>query len=104
MAPRKAGARYAGGSVLSSVTGWGHREHRVDAAQCARASEKLEGHIDGRRDRRAGHGDPQRLRDLAETTLQARGEIVEHAMYRCRVPLRQPLELLTHLAQYLAPL
>src|SRR6516225_11256329 len=96
MAPREAGARYAADFVLSSVARRRHGKRRVDAAQRARAPEELECHIDRRRDGGARHGDTQRLRDLPETTLQLRGEIVEDGVNRRRAPLWHLLKLLTH--------
>src|SRR6516162_5231543 len=96
MAPREAAASYAAHRVLSSVAGRRSRERRIDALQRSRATEELERHVDGWRYGRAGHGDPHRLRNLAETTLQTRGDIVESSVYRECIPLGQLLQLLTH--------
>src|SRR5215813_1490109 len=99
MAPRKAAASYAAHRVLSSGTGRRSRERRIDAFKCAITPQELQRRVDGRRYGRAGHCDPQRLCDLAETALQPRGDIVESSVYRQRIPLRQLIQLSTHLGE-----
>src|SRR6516162_1793906 len=102
MAPRKAAARYAADRVLSSSAGRRSRKCRIDAFKRASAAQELERHVDGRRYGRAGNRDPQGLRDLAETALQARGNVVESSVYRQGIPLRQLIELPAHLDERVA--
>src|SRR5215472_1663119 len=102
MAPRKAGASYAADRVLSSVAGRSSRECCVDSLKRTNATEELQRHIDGRRYGRASDRNPQRLRDLAQPALQARGDIIESGVYRQCIPLGQRIQSLTHLDECVA--
>src|SRR5579872_640789 len=100
MAPREAAARYAASQSLSSGAGSKPAECSVDARKRALTAEQLESRVNRRRHRRAGHGDAQRLRDLAQATLRTSRKLVEQGMDRRRIPLRKVAQLVAKLREH----